>query len=51
MPNIGAIRHGSPIPWDDDVDMLMPVGSAKALLKKCRESRNILPGVWRILAE
>jgi hypothetical protein len=33
--HLGSLVHGGPIPWDDDVDVLMPFSSKDRFLKRC----------------
>jgi hypothetical protein len=41
--HLGAIIHGQPIPWDDDVDMLMPYKKKKAFLEACNSFGERVP--------
>lgn len=38
--HLGAIIHGGPIPWDDDVDVFLPYSKLSAFLHKCRRLRE-----------
>jgi hypothetical protein len=38
----GAILHGGPIPWDDDVDMMIDYSQQDAFLRKCNETTIFL---------
>ena len=41
--HLGAIIHGQPIPWDDDVDMLMPYKKKKAFMEACNSFGEKVP--------
>ncbi len=41
--HLGAIVHGQPIPWDDDVDMLMPYKKKKAFMEACNSFGEKVP--------
>ena len=32
---IGALRHGGPVPWDDDADLALPFWAGVAFLERC----------------
>lgn len=34
---LGAVRHGGPIPWDTDVDIIIPINQFDSFLKAARE--------------
>lgn len=33
--HLGAVFHGGPVPWDDDVDLFLPHGAIDAFLRRC----------------
>jgi hypothetical protein len=37
--HLGALVHAGPIPWDDDVDAIMPFGAQEAFMKECARLR------------
>ncbi len=41
--HLGAIIHGQPIPWDDDVDVLMPYEKKKAFMEACNRFGEKVP--------
>ena len=41
--HLGAIIHGQPIPWDDDVDMLMPYMKKKEFMEACNTFGEEVP--------
>jgi hypothetical protein len=41
--HLGAIIHGQPIPWDDDVDMWMPSEKKKAFVDACNSFGDKIP--------
>lgn len=43
--HLGAILHGGPIPWDDDIDLLLPFGFIEPFFNKCNSVGNIHPDV------
>jgi hypothetical protein len=40
--HLGAVRHAGPVPWDDDVDLLIPLGQKGAFMRKCNELNDTL---------
>ena len=40
--HLGALLHGGPIPWDDDIDALLPWGARDRFLARCAASRHAL---------
>jgi hypothetical protein len=40
--HLGALLHGGPIPWDDDVDALLPWGAKDNFLARCAAARHTL---------
>ena len=43
--HLGAILHGGPIPWDDDVDALIPFEKIDDFFRVCNSVGQIYPGV------
>lgn len=43
--HLGAILHGGPIPWDDDVDALIPFDKIDEFFRVCNSVGQIHPGV------
>lgn len=43
--HLGAVIHGQPIPWDDDVDMIMDFDKKAAFLDTCEANKDIHSGV------
>ena len=41
--HLGAVVHGGPIPWDDDVDMIFSYDRKKAFLTQCRRMEKFHP--------
>jgi hypothetical protein len=39
---IGALRHGGPVPWDDDADLALPFSAMPAFLAQCRALEHAL---------
>jgi len=40
--HLGALVHGGPIPWDDDIDVAMPWQDRERLLAACQAARHSL---------
>ena len=50
--HLGAMLHGGPIPWDDDIDALMPWQSRQGLLAACAAARHAVhPSVTLLCKE
>ena len=43
--HLGAIVHAGPIPWDDDVDLILPYTKKDAFLRQCRDMANFYPNI------
>lgn len=41
---LGALLHGGPIPWDDDVDMLIPHSKRAQFIDFCNKVGEVHPG-------
>lgn len=39
--HLGAILHGGPTPWDDDIDAILPLAKRDAFLAECARSRDL----------
>jgi hypothetical protein len=39
--HLGAVLHGQPIPWDDDIDAALPYSSLEPFLKMCRSAPQV----------
>ena len=37
---IGALRHGGPVPWDDDADLALPFSAGAAFLERCEALKH-----------
>ena len=43
--HLGAIVHGGPIPWDDDVDLFLAYINRDAFLRQCKSMANFYPNI------
>ena len=49
--HLGAVLHGGPIPWDDDVDLLIPYARNQAFLEACNKLNASLPNMYPDIVE